>query len=366
MCGGVSFHAISSVKVLGPKLGRGSAAPKMRDGDGDGKCQEEDGKWIPCPPGVSDGSVINAAGQALRRIGTPIGESVQRTKPVSKPADQIAKARKKAAAKAEKIQKAAAKAVSDDQKDAAASIQDLLEDLVKRPRDERDEIRQDLTAAIETMFVHTVTGNDGKKYKTEIEEIRIHRGDGFTVDGQIFDSSGTMVGFFTRTYYQNDRKMEHYEMRFFHKKHQGLGLGSAINARNEQLYKEMGVKEIYLSGLSTPAGYKGATHWPKNGFNWKNLSAKREFTSTIRAAIERYRKVQNGETTDNTTADGLLFESMEQAQQLLDLLARANSEPMAGPATGPDLLEAGDLLHWPGAEEWFQRARANIEYKRDL
>lgn len=57
MCGlGVDFSSIS-LKVIGPRIGSGPSS-SMRDGDGDGKCQEEGGKWIPCPPGVADGSVL--------------------------------------------------------------------------------------------------------------------------------------------------------------------------------------------------------------------------------------------------------------------------------------------------------------------
>jgi len=52
----------SERKALGPSLGgRRTPASEMIDGDSDGKCQEEGGKWIPCPPGVRTGS-------ALRRV----------------------------------------------------------------------------------------------------------------------------------------------------------------------------------------------------------------------------------------------------------------------------------------------------------
>lgn len=43
-------------KGLGPRIG--DMGKPMRDGDGDGKCQERGGKWVPCPPNVSKGSFI--------------------------------------------------------------------------------------------------------------------------------------------------------------------------------------------------------------------------------------------------------------------------------------------------------------------
>lgn len=40
----------------------------MRDGDGDGRCEEEDGKWVPCPPGVASGTRL--------RNGKPLGQTL--------------------------------------------------------------------------------------------------------------------------------------------------------------------------------------------------------------------------------------------------------------------------------------------------
>lgn len=54
-CTPIQFGNITNVKV-------------MRDGDGDGKCQEENGKWVPCPPGVATGSKL--------RNGKPLGQTI--------------------------------------------------------------------------------------------------------------------------------------------------------------------------------------------------------------------------------------------------------------------------------------------------
>jgi hypothetical protein len=92
------------------------------------------------------------------------------------------------------------------------------------------------------------------------------------------------------------------------------------------------------------------------------MSDKAEFLSTVRAAVRRYKSATTGSDADIDPADKQLFDSMEQAEALLELLAQASAQPM----TGDNLIMAGDLLNWPGAENWFQRARANIGYKRDI
>lgn len=46
----------------------GLALKVMRDGDGDGRCQEEDDKWVPCPPGVASGTRL--------RNGKPLGQTI--------------------------------------------------------------------------------------------------------------------------------------------------------------------------------------------------------------------------------------------------------------------------------------------------
>lgn len=54
-CFPIGFSDITAIKV-------------MRDGDGDGKCQEENGKWVPCPPGVATGTRL--------RNGKPLGQTI--------------------------------------------------------------------------------------------------------------------------------------------------------------------------------------------------------------------------------------------------------------------------------------------------
>lgn len=61
----------SERKALGPSIRQArKPASQMIDGDGDGKCQEEGGKWVPCPPGVRVGTrLARVAGRNIADVG---------------------------------------------------------------------------------------------------------------------------------------------------------------------------------------------------------------------------------------------------------------------------------------------------------
>lgn len=326
----------------------------MRDGDGDGKCQEEDGKWVPCPPGVSNGSVIDAAGRALRPIGEPIGERQSADNPLT----QLAKTREKAKKKAEAITKAAQEGVTREQRAYAKKILKILKKLENASdRDDYMYYKREARTAIASMFSHEIEGLDGKKYKVEIDEldIEIQPGDSFSFYGQIHDADGQKVGSFNRSFSLWESTVNHDEFKIDNK-HRKNGLGSAMNARNEILYRDMGFKAIYVDGLSgSGSGSIGATHWPKNGFDWADEMNKRDFISTIKAAIARYKRGESDQ-------DKALFDSKEQAEYIAALIDQAQTELLSD----EDRITAGDLLNWPGAESWFQRSASIILYKKEL
>lgn len=356
MCVGWEFSNIQSVKVIGPKIGRGSVA-SMRDGDGDGKCQEEDGKWIPCPPGVGDGNVIDAAGRAVRTIGESIGK-----KPDSKPEpahNTLTKAREKAAAKAAKIASAAQMHVPKERRAKAKELADLLEEYHSaRSRAERREIVDNIHDAASEIFSHEITGLDGKQYKVEVHNVS-YSYDVLNFDGSIYQvqEDGTLkdAGTFARNIETMSQRAIH-ESLFVREPYQDAGLASTINARNEILYKEMGITHIDTEGLSNK-DYKGATHWPKNGYNWSNLRSQTEFIATIQAAI-------NFHKNNNVDGKSDYFDSNEQADEVAALLKEASAQAMR--VTGPEALTAADLLNWPGAEDWFKRTHSIISYSRKI
>lgn len=334
----------SEIKVIGPKIGaRGKKPGRMIDADNDGKCQEEGGKWVPCPPGVGDGHVINAAGEAIRKI--------TKLTPTQK---LIKQRRDNAASKAEKIAERAAESVTREHRFYAKEIPDLTDQLRNATSSaEKRDIRNHIITNIKSIIEHEYTGNDGQKYRTKIDNITVSE-DGINIEGTILNHKGTQIGDFNRTIDTDAEQVEHVRL-VLNETSQGLGLASQFNARNEILYKEMGIKTIYAGALSSPSGYKGATHWPRNGYDWADMRSKIEFLSTIQAAIRKH-------LAENTNGKSQYFDSTEQALQLKELADRAASESLGR----TDRLTAGDLLHWPGADKWFQKAYSTIDYRRPI
>lgn len=70
-------------KALGPSIGGGPAS-EMIDGDNDGKCREEGGKWVPCPPGVTRGSVLTSSVGGAQVFDLPKGGGIDRIKELPK------------------------------------------------------------------------------------------------------------------------------------------------------------------------------------------------------------------------------------------------------------------------------------------
>ena len=74
---------------------------------------------------------------------------------------------------------------------------------------------------------------------------------------------------------------------------QGFGIATALNARNEEIYRELGISEISLYGTSGD-GRNGASHWPRNGYYWYDEDAKETFLDTLS---------ENLDDTDKETRD---------------------------------------------------------------
>ena len=405
MCFYFDTSTIQNVKVIGPKLGRGKPNG-TRDGDGDGKCQEEGGKFIPCPPGAVAGTIFNINKitgdmRAVGNIGTPIGNTEQ-NKPLTnneiaastdwmqQARDKFAEARKNRAEKAQKIAKQA------DQTNLTSYQKRILrhfsmDDYRKRTRDENEQLLKnwetdnpapapqdyenpddynndvdDWDSAkqhflydlengdqngqaqdFDTLFTYSIQGLNGKIYRIETTDSLLDW-DGVAITGVIYDEDDNEIGQFQRLFTHNE--VEH-QLFTIDKDHQGNGIGSAINAQNEMIYKQMGMEIITTHGVSGGT-MKGGTHWPKNGFTWQTERDKNKFINEIELAIDTY---QNGHKLD-------MFDSPEQAQIIKELCEAANKEQFDGQNT---TLPA-DLLNWPGAEQYFKDRRLDFYYKRQI
>jgi len=120
---------------------------------------------------------------------------------------------------------------------------------------------------------------------------------------------------------------------------------SAFVRASEILYKKAGFEKISVTGASSNYGYKGATHWPKMGFDWANNYQKSEFLSIIQIAVEDY--------------DEELFSSRREFEEIRALLKRALQDS----PNDPNRVLPGDLLRFKGAEKHFQNENAiSIHY----
>ena len=405
MCFYFDTSVIQNVKVIGPKLGR--VTPNgTRDGDGDGKCKEENGKFIPCPPGAADGTIFNINKitgdmRAVGNIGTPIGqrnnnEIADATDWMQVARDKFEKAKKDRKEKRQKVLDQAneegltgrQQRVLDrfrmddyrrrdqedndnllaywDRENDSPKAQDYANpddynEAVDQWQTDRDDYEYELQNNLDneadgedfdTLFTYEITGTDGQTYRVETLDTQVGE-DGVAIYGAIHNEADEEIGHFERLF--NGNQVEHQSFQI-DDDYQGLGIGSAVNARNEMLYKEMGIELIVTHGVSGTgfegyAGMKGATHWPKNGFTWQNKRDKERFIESIEKAIDEYK-----------AGNFALFESPEQAQIMKELCEAAKQEQFDYPNT----IHPADLLAWPGAEKYFKDNRLDFYYKRKV
>jgi hypothetical protein len=391
MCNSISFAAISSVKVIGTPIGsRPDPSKPIIDGDNDGKCQEEGGRWIPCPPGIGDGSVVDSVGRAIRKISS--GDTDTKPKTL---VGRIQQRREQAAQKAAKIREAAEKAVPQHKRDKIKkrsvnslnnSLRNWQKEYEKRhpapdKKDfadigrfsralndweraissdfEKTELFNEIKDWTREMFSHEIVGRDGRKYGTVPRSpfVLFKKEPRIQVIGNIYNSSGDEVGGFSRTIGMDGRISHNYLD--IESNMQKAGIGSAFNGATEILYRDAGVSAIETSGLSD-SDHIGATHWAKNGFDWRNEGTKDVFVKVIEDAIDRYEQ--------RPERYKWMFDSQDQVNDLIIMLEQVKKEAL----TDPDRITAADLLGWPGAEKWFQRADSNaaegvmINYIRHL
>ena len=220
-------------------------------------------------------------------------------------------------------------------------------------------------------------GADGKTYSGDVTRTYLDES-GVSVVMMLRGSDGMPVGSSTRLF-RSDGVVQH-ERLFINDDSQGLGIGSAFNARNEEYYRRMGMEMIEVTGNSGPT-MKGATHWPRNGFDWLDEDQKEEFLDILESALEEHRDeimankpgpiMGNANVWEADPDDGMsgkyvplpyeVFRSATEAKELARLVAAARAEQFDN-----HWIEAGDLLFWSGAEQTFRNEGAEIKYMKPL
>lgn len=378
----------------------------MRDGDGDGKCQEENGEWVPCPPGTPTGTRLRNGkplGPKLGETLTPSGGTQSRGNasdgPAAPPVDRasyLAERRQKAAERAEKIMKEARSDNTDFQRrsarawghdtynfeesDGYLNVESMWEEMNPAPdsddfedEDEYDEAMSDWEAQrdeevaqiisenrmetesqasdhLKEIFERTFVGLDGKEYRVELDDVQMTDDGNYRMSGTITDlETGEPAGEFSREFtYSRGEPYVYHDFLEVYSDYQKTGIASKFNGGNEELYSLMGFKKIETYGVSDTGRYKGATHWPRNGFDWRDEAERREFLNVIEGAVK--------------AGDASAFTDEAERQMLLEMLAEARNQSMGD----RDRLTAADFLHWPGAEKAFKKVDAKISYIRRI
>jgi hypothetical protein len=223
-------------------------------------------------------------------------------------------------------------------------------------------------------------GVDGKSYEAVGTSTYLDES-GLRVRFKLVRSEdGVPIGFGDRVF-QSDGVVEHYEL-MIDEASQGLGVGSAFNARNEEYYRRMGMSMIEVDGHSG-ADKKGATHWPKNGFDWRDEDQKGNFLDILESALEDHRdeimankpgpitgtravtkNVIEGDRRSGIITEQVpyeVFRSATEAKELARLVAASRSEHF-----GNHWIAARDLLFWSGAEQVFKNEEAEIGYMKPI
>jgi len=150
----------------------------------------------------------------------------------------------------------------------------------------------------------------------------------------------------------------------------GEQISTIVAARNEQIYAQMGIKEVIV-GASSSEKMNGATHWPKVGFDWDNAGERDYYVELIQSALDKFSSeiLDNPDELPTIAAERNdkivsvpLFASKEEAEIVLALIEKVKTQRF----DDKDRLTAGDLVNWSGAEFWFMKKGANSQLRKAL
>jgi len=233
---------------------------------------------------------------------------------------------------------------------------------------------QSQTGLLTDMFTFSAMGRDGQQYDFRVENV-VDMFGSLMIQGGVYDKDGNNIGTYERSFKDESRDVHHDHL-IFNSSVQNLGLGSIFNARNEQVYKLMGFESISTAGLSNDKEYKGATHWPKNGFDWADDWERDKFLGRIQTFIDFWESESARTSDQNVTIvlkkqlpDGTfqnvsipLFASAEEVEMIRKMVDMARSQDF----NDPNRLVADDFLQFQGAEEAFKVWKATINYTRSI
>ena len=414
------------VKVIGAPIGvpiSGKPVDDLTDlidGDGDGKCREENGNFVPCPPkrlilqirnlrermaalqgndiepslfndvtsridnaidlmrrgrhnDANAGHGLSAANDHLvgieRRFGSAPKAPVRPVKRVAAATEtspkgdlslmeRVKERRKAAAEKAKAIAKQVVLPASMKERMRKNNILKFLGDMSNSDYDDND--RYEITEQwLDDIFGGAITDRSGKIFYPEISRIWPRSGRDFsnlTVEGVITDEEGNEVASFKRVLDLINSVVTH-DIFVVNDDNRKNGLGSIFVARSEVAYKALGFTRIETTGASATDSGDGG--WI-GATHWPKMGFD---WLDMYAQNKFFDIIDRGIRAYEGGDDDSLFDSKEQVEELKQLMEISKKER---PGSANQTLFAGDFLFWPGAQKWFQQRHAQINYVKRL
>ena len=157
----------------------------------------------------------------------------------------------------------------------------------------------------------------------------------FKFSGKVLDKDGNEVASFSRGINFLDGKPVSvtHDGLYIKRVGQGLGVATALNARNEKLYKELGIPKVVVNASTSGDGkVRGITHWLRNGYSWDDSTSRNKVLKIIDKALQ-----------DSIIKD----KEQESAVREIRESIRKNLSNLN------DDINLESLANWDGADEWF-------------
>ena len=177
----------------------------------------------------------------------------------------------------------------------------------------------------------------------------------FKFSGKVLDKDGNEVASFSRGINFLDGKPVSvtHDGLYIKRVGQGLGVATALNARNEKLYKELGIPKVVVNASTSGDGkVRGITHWLRNGYSWDDSTSRNKVLKIIDKALQ-----------DSIIKD----KEQESAVREIRESIRKNLSNLN------DDINLESLANWDGADEWFssmakeeENQMLNVKLKKNL
>jgi hypothetical protein len=192
---------------------------------------------------------------------------------------------------------------------------------------------------------------NGEKYSSQIDTSNLFVSQStngsvektFKFSGKVLDKDGNEVASFSRGINFLDGKPVSvtHDGLYIKRVGQGMGVATALNARNEKLYKELGIPKVVVNASTSGDGkVRGITHWLRNGYSWDDSTSRNKVLKIIDKALR-----------DSIIKDKEQESTVREIRESI----RKNLSNLN------DDINLESLVNWDGADEWFSSMANNEE-----